>query len=145
MKAVYIVDDVKIAKILVDPMRRAVLYPEKKITACLLMRDCHDEEQEPRKEVAQDYYAGYQWGNEPYESYDLPGRKTDSKVKSSILERLPVNRGGIALDSIDISVDNGIVILTGNVKTYKERQLVGQEVWRTCGVIKVLNDTGHFT
>jgi hypothetical protein len=32
----------------------------------------HDEEQEPRKEIAQDYYAGYYWGNEPYESYDLP-------------------------------------------------------------------------
>jgi hypothetical protein len=47
----------------------------------------HDEEQEPRKEIAQDYYAGYYWGNEPYESYDLPGRKTDSELKSSVLAR----------------------------------------------------------
>jgi len=35
---------------------------------------------------------------------------------------------------------NGIVVLTGHVKTYKERRLVSQEVWRTCGVVKVLNE-----
>jgi hypothetical protein len=52
------------------------------------MIEYHDEEQEPRNEVAQDYYAGYYWGNEPYMSYDLPGRKSDSEIKSSILERV---------------------------------------------------------
>ena len=100
----------------------------------------HDEERETRKELAHDYYAGYYWGNEPYESYDLPGRKSDSEIKSSILERLRANCGGIDLDSIAISVDSGIVILTGHVKTYRERRVVGQEVWRTCGVVKVLNE-----
>jgi osmotically-inducible protein OsmY len=104
------------------------------------MIEYHDEEQEPRKEVAQDYYAGYYWGNDPYESNDLPGRKSDSEIKSSILERLRVNGDGITLDSIAISVDNGVVILTGQVKTYRDRRLVGQEVWRTCGVVKVLNE-----
>ena len=99
----------------------------------------HDEEREPRKELAHDYYAGYYWGNEPYESYDLPGRKSDSEIKSSILERLRANCGGIDLHSIAISVDSGIVILTGHVKTYRERRVVGQEVWRTC-VVKVLNE-----
>ena len=104
------------------------------------MIEYHDEEQEPRKEEAQDYYAGYYWGNDPYDSYDLPGRKSDSELKSSILERLRVNIDGLSLDSIAISVDNGIVVLTGRVKTYKRRRLVGQEVWRTCGVVKVLNE-----
>ena len=104
------------------------------------MTDFNDEEQEPRKEIAQDYYAGYYWGNDPYESYDLPGRKSDGELKRNVLERLRVNGGGIPLDSIAISVDNGIVILTGHVKTYKERRLIGQEVWRTCGVVKVLNE-----
>ena len=104
------------------------------------MIEYHDEEQEPRKEVAQDYYAGYYWSNDPYESYDLPGRKNDIEIKSGILERLRLNCGGIKLDSIVISVDNGIVILTGHVKTYRDRRLVGQEVWRTCGVAKVLNE-----
>jgi osmotically-inducible protein OsmY len=100
----------------------------------------HNEEQEPRKEMAEDYYAGYYWGNEPYESYDLPGRKTDNELKSSVLERLRLTCDAISLGSIAISVEDGIVILTGRVKTYKERRLVGQEVWRTCGVVKVLNE-----
>jgi osmotically-inducible protein OsmY len=104
------------------------------------MIEYHDEEQEPRKEEAQDYYAGYYWGNDPYDSYDLPGRKSDSELKSTILERLRVNIDALSMDSIAISVDNGIVVLTGRVKTYKRRRLVGQEVWRTCGVVKVLNE-----
>jgi len=103
------------------------------------MSENHNEEQEPRREMAEDYYAGYYWGNEPYESYDLPGRKTDNELKSSVLERLRLTCDAISLGSIAISVEDGIVILTGRVKTYKERRLVGQEVWRTCGVVKVLN------
>jgi osmotically-inducible protein OsmY len=104
------------------------------------MSENHNEEQEPRKEMAEDYYAGYYWGNEPYESYDLPGRKTDNELKSSVLERLRLTCDAISLGSIAISVEDGIVILTGHVKTYKERRLVGQEVWRTCGVVKVLSE-----
>jgi osmotically-inducible protein OsmY len=104
------------------------------------MREYYHEEQEPRKEMAEDYYAGYYWGNHPYESYELPGRKSDNEIKSNILERLHIKCGGITLESIAISVEDGIVILTGRVKTYKERRLVGQEVWRTCGVVKVLNE-----
>jgi osmotically-inducible protein OsmY len=104
------------------------------------MTDYHDEEQEARNEIAQDYYAGYYWGNHPYESYELPGRKSDSELKSSILERLHVNCSGIMLDFIAIFVEDGIVILTGHVKTYRERRLVGQQVWRTYGVAKVLNE-----
>jgi BON domain len=104
------------------------------------VREYHDEEQEPRKETAADYYAGYYWGNEPYESYDLPGRKADSELKGSILERLRLSCESILLSSIVVSVEDSIVILTGHVKTYKERRLVAQEVWRTCGVVKVLNE-----
>ena len=96
--------------------------------------------QEPRKEIAQDYYAGYYWGNDPYESFELPVRKSDRELKSSILERLRATSKGLALDSITISVYNGIVVLTGRLKTYSERRLVGQEVWRTCGVVRILNE-----
>jgi osmotically-inducible protein OsmY len=39
---------------------------------------------------------------------------------------------------IVISVRNGIVVLTGHIKTYNERCLVGQEVCRTRGGFKVL-------
>jgi osmotically-inducible protein OsmY len=99
----------------------------------------HDETQEPRREVAQDYYAGYYWANDPYESHDLPGRRSDSELERSILERLHKTCSPL-MDSIVISVRNGIVVLTGHVKTYNERRLVGQEVWLTCGVVKVLNE-----
>ena len=107
---------------------------------CLLMTEYyHDEDLESKKRVVQDYYAGYYWGNDPYESYDLPGRKSDNELKSSILERLHKNCS-LLMDSITISVDNGTVVLTGRVKTYKARRLLGQEAWRTCGVVKVLNE-----
>ena len=98
-----------------------------------------DEGEEPRKQIAQDYYAGYYWGNDPYESYDLPGRKSDDDLKNSILERLRAN-DILRLGSIKISVENGIVVLTGYVKTYRERRLIGQEVWTTVSVVKVLNE-----
>jgi len=100
----------------------------------------YDERQEPRREVAQDYYAGYYWGNDPYQSYDLPGRRSDSQLKTSIFEQLQTSGEGLQPDSIVISVHNGIVVLTGHVKTYNERRFVGQEVWRTRGVVKVLNE-----
>ena len=99
----------------------------------------NDEVYEPRKDIAEDYYAGYYWGNDPYQSYDLPGRKNDSELKSTILERLRATYDPVP-NSITISVKDGIVVLTGHVKTYKERRLVSQEVWRTCGVVKVLNE-----
>ena len=52
----------------------------------------YDEVQEPRREAAQDYYAVYYWSNDPYEFYDLPGRRSDSELKRSILERLQNKR-----------------------------------------------------
>jgi len=176
MRAVYIVNEVKVAKILVDPMRRAILdlLRQRPMTQAGLANELgltgaslnhHMKILRSRKLVTvfkreverhrimqiflssgaylfvyEDYYAGYYWSNDPYESYDLPGRKNDIEIKSGILERLRLNCGGIKLDSIVISVDNGIVILTGHVKTYRDRRLVGQEVWRTCGVAKVLNE-----
>ena len=103
------------------------------------MTEYYHDEQEPRKQVAQDYYAGYYWGNHPYESYELLGRKSDSELKKSIVERLHKNCS-LMMDSITISVDNGTVVLTGRVKTYRERRLVGKEVWLTYGVVKVLNE-----
>jgi osmotically-inducible protein OsmY len=77
-------------------------------------------------------------GNDPYESYGLPDRKNDSELKSSVLERLLVNCGLHSI--IAISVDNGIIVITGRVKTYKEWRSIAQEVWLTYGVVKVLNE-----
>jgi hypothetical protein len=100
----------------------------------------YGEAQEPRRDIAQDYYAGYYWPNDPYELYDLPGRTSDSELKRSIFERIQTSGGDLQLDSIVISAHNGIVVLTGHVKTYNEQRLVEQEVWRTRGVVKVFNE-----
>jgi hypothetical protein len=43
----------------------------------------HDNELE--RERSEDYYAGYYWGNNPYDSNELAGRINDEELKSSIL------------------------------------------------------------
>jgi osmotically-inducible protein OsmY len=94
---------------------------------------------EPRKEASKDYYAGYYWGNDPYDSSEISGRKSDEELKHSIRENIGKNNK-INSDSIEVSVNNATAILNGSVKTYEERRLAGQEAWNTAGVVKVLND-----
>jgi osmotically-inducible protein OsmY len=94
---------------------------------------------EPRKEESKDYYAGYYWGNDPYDSSEISGRKSDEELKHSIRENIGKNNK-INSDSIEVSVNNATAILNGSVKTYEERRLAGQEAWNTAGVVKVLND-----
>jgi osmotically-inducible protein OsmY len=96
--------------------------------------------EESRKEPAEDLYAGYYWGNHPYESYKMPGRKSDEELKNSILERLRKNNTKINSTSINITVLNSAVTVNGFVKTYEERRLVSWEVWNVPGVAKVLNE-----
>lgn len=93
---------------------------------------------EPRNE-AKDYYAGYYWGNNPYDSSEISGSKSDEELKHSIRENLRKNNK-INSDSIDVSVNNATAILNWSVKTYEERRLAGQEAWNMTGVVKVLND-----
>ena len=48
-----------------------------------------DEEEEPRKELGKDYYAGYYFGSNPYTSAkDLPGRKNDEELRDDVITRL---------------------------------------------------------
>lgn len=35
---------------------------------------------EHRKEASKDYYAGYYWGNDPYDSSEISGRKSDEEL-----------------------------------------------------------------
>jgi|SRR5689334_4323893 osmotically-inducible protein OsmY len=97
------------------------------------------DKEEPRKEPSEDSYSGYYWGNEPYDSSKAPGRKTDEDLKNTIKEKLTKSTK-VNSDGIEISVNNATVILTGYIKTYEERRLVGEEVWNIPGIIKVLND-----
>jgi hypothetical protein len=40
---------------------------------------------EPRKEPPEDSYSGYYWGNEPYDSSHIAGRKGDDELKNHLL------------------------------------------------------------
>jgi hypothetical protein len=50
------------------------------------MQEEHGKRIELREEPAKDIYAGYYWGNDPYESYNMPGRKSNEDLKSIIKE-----------------------------------------------------------
>jgi osmotically-inducible protein OsmY len=103
------------------------------------MSEFDNKKQIRRNNISQDYYAGYYWSYHPYESYDMPGRKSDKELKNSILERLRKNNSMMRSDIV-VHVKDGMVILIGHVKTYAEKGSIGQVVWNTDGVIKVLND-----
>jgi osmotically-inducible protein OsmY len=96
----------------------------------------HDNELE--RERSEDYYAGYYWDNNPYDSNELAGRINDEELKSSILKQLEKN--GMMSSDIMLHVKDGIVILIGHINTYEQRRSIGQEVWNISGVVKVLND-----
>ena len=95
-------------------------------------------ENEYEKKRTEDYYAGYYWGNHPYESNELPGRVNDTELKNSLLTHLRKN--GMMSSDITLDVKYGMVILTGHVNTYEHRRSIAQEVWNISGVVKVLND-----
>lgn len=92
--------------------------------------------EEPRKEPADDYYAGYYWGNDPYSSAQMPGRKSDEELKNDVLSNLAETE----LSRIDVSVTNAVAILTGTVKDYEQKRKAGAEAWRTSGIARVLNN-----
>jgi hypothetical protein len=95
--------------------------------------------EEPRKEPSEDYYSGYYWGNNPYDSSTVAGRKSDEELKNSIIENIKKNNDTNS-SKIEVSVNNSTVILKGVVETYEERRLTGQAAWNVAGVSKVLND-----
>jgi hypothetical protein len=98
-----------------------------------------DHERETGKECkSQDYYAGYYWGNNHYDSNELSGRITDEQLKYSILGDL--KRNNMMKPYMTIHVKEGVVILTGYKKTYTEGQLIGQQHVNTHVAVKVLND-----
>ena len=102
------------------------------------MREKEDEE--PRKEPAKDYYAGYVFGSHPYTNGELPGRKNDEQLKEDIISNIEKNLGSHPEVNVSVSVFDATVTLSGKVKTYEDRSLAGQTVWNTPGVIKVLNE-----
>jgi osmotically-inducible protein OsmY len=98
------------------------------------------EEEEPRREPAKDYYAGYYFSGNPYTSNeDLPGRKNDEELRDDVIRRLKRYYGS-DLFEVDVHVVDSSVTLTGSVKTYKLKEEIGKQAWETKGVVKVLNE-----
>ena len=94
-----------------------------------------DNDERVRKE--EDYYAGYYWGRNSYDSGYLSIERTDDKLKKKVLQNL--QRNGIYSDAIKVSVHSGLVLLEGKIGTYEESRHIGSIVWNTAGVVKVLN------
>ncbi len=95
-----------------------------------------NEEKRAKEEASENYYSGYYWGNEPYSSAQIPGRKSDEELRSDILANLSASD----LSKINVSVKNGIATLTGTVRHYEQRRKAGAEAWRTHGILEVLNE-----
>lgn len=71
---------------------------------------------EPGKEASENYYAEYYWGNNPYDSSEISGTKSDEELKHSVRDNLRKN-DKINSDNIEVSVNNATAILNGVVKT----------------------------
>jgi osmotically-inducible protein OsmY len=99
-----------------------------------------DEEEEPRKEQAKDYYAGYYFGSDPYSSSEsLPGRKSDGELEKDVLQRIRNNQG-LDATGVKARVVESAAILTGQVRTGAIKEALGKIAWETKGVTKVLNE-----
>jgi osmotically-inducible protein OsmY len=85
----------------------------------------------------EDYYAGYYWGRNSYDSEYISTETTDDKIKKNVLQNLQSD--GIRLDHIKISVHDRLILLEGKIGTYEERRHIGSIVWNTAGVAMVLN------
>jgi osmotically-inducible protein OsmY len=95
------------------------------------------ENKEKREEEAsENYYSGYYWGNEPYSSTQIPGRKSDEDLRNDII----ANLSALGLSQVNVTVKNGIATLTGTVSHYQQRSKAGAEAWRTHGILEVLNE-----
>jgi hypothetical protein len=95
-----------------------------------------DSEDEIKKELSEDYYAGYYWGNQPYRSSEVPGRKSDEDLANDVLVRLRT----LGFSKVQVRVANGAAILTGKVQDYLEKRNAGVEAWKIPGIVEVSNN-----
>ena len=77
------------------------------------------------------YY--YEW----YEQ-DPPGERSDMEIKQDLLDRLRSGPYESRLD-IDVTVEKGVVILTGRAASIVAKRAAGDDAWDTPGVTDVSN------
>jgi hypothetical protein len=86
-----------------------------------------------------DYYSGYYWGMNPYDSLGLQGRMTDIDLRKKVVKKIMIMTDKIRIKNMTISVKYAIVTLGGTVETFRERRTIGEEIWKISGIFKILN------
>jgi osmotically-inducible protein OsmY len=84
------------------------------------------------------YYSGYYWGLNPYDSSDLEGRVSDIELRNEMIARIRTMDKARTMN-MTILVKDAIVTLRGTVMTFQERQILGEEIWKIPGVFIILN------
>lgn len=74
----------------------------------------------------------------PYSSSGLKGKITDVELRDKIIEKINTIHK-IEIYDMKISVKYGVVTVNGSVRTFLEKRIVAEEIWRIIGVLKVLN------
>lgn len=74
---------------------------------------------------------------DPYGSSGLEGKITDVELRDKIIEKINTMHK-IEIYDMKISVQYGVVTVNGSVRTFQEKRIVAEEIWRIIGVLKVL-------
>lgn len=66
-------------------------------------------------------------------------RRTDTLIQRDIVDQLRADTRVSNYD-VDVTVDDGIAILTGEVASYRAKRAAGNDAWTVPGVIDVINN-----
>lgn len=82
------------------------------------------------------HYARYYYGT--YGPYHARISRSDEEIRDEVCNRL-VWDDWVTADQVNVTVENGVVTLTGNVDSVVEKRAAGDDAWDTPGVVDVNN------
>jgi osmotically-inducible protein OsmY len=91
--------------------------------------------QSPRQYPSERYYDGW-YGDQQQAAQASP--PTDGQIKSDVVDRLRQNVH-TKDHTLDVNVQSGVVVLTGDVSTALAKRAAGDDCWDTPGVVDVSN------
>jgi hypothetical protein len=100
-----------------------------------------DSEDEIKKELNEDYYAGYYWGNQPYRSSEVPGRKSDEDLANDVLVRLRT----LGFSKVQVRVANEAAILFVAFVLARNRKLYRKLSCNSRIVLLLINNISAMT
>ena len=74
-----------------------------------------------------------------YEQNTAPGIKSDEDIKRSVEDSLFWDTW-VDSSKVKVEVENGVVTLTGTVRSIVEKRAAGDDAWDVPGVIDVVNE-----